>query len=99
MGVGPRGSAIIHTDMLGDRGYLGTFVPMIHPALSPGAALDAINGSSIELIEKALKRLEGKGRRRVRLWEWIRHEIFVATTEAIYGPGNPFRENGVEEAW
>ncbi|KAI6351420.1 hypothetical protein MCOR25_009939 [Pyricularia grisea] len=34
-----------------------------------------------------------------QLFEWVRHEILIATTESVYGPNNPFRDPSMEKAW
>ena len=36
----------------------------------------------------------------IDLWTWIRHEMTIATTEAVYGPMNPYQNPEAEEgAW
>lgn len=100
MGVGPAGNAIIGSEqMLEDGSYLSTFVPSIQPAMAPGPGLDAINGAAVRHIAESLEDFRGKGPTIVELFSWIRGEIFMATTEAIYGPKNPFRDPVLEKAW
>ncbi|KAF3055560.1 25-hydroxycholesterol 7-alpha-hydroxylase [Daldinia childiae] len=36
---------------------------------------------------------------KIKLYEWTRHEILMATTEAVFGPKNPYRDPVVESAW
>jgi hypothetical protein len=100
MGVGPAGNAIIGSDRMREPGsYLSTFVPSTHPALSPGPGLDAINGAAIRHISDSLAMLSGNGLTIVELFSWVRRELFMATTESIYGPKNPFRDPALEKAW
>ncbi|KAL7623761.1 hypothetical protein AAE478_005314 [Parahypoxylon ruwenzoriense] len=100
MGVSPAGNAIIGSDKIfEDDSYLSTFVPSTHPALSPGPGLDAINGAAIRYISDSLARLSGNGPATVDLFSWIRGELFMATTESIYGPKNPFRDPALQKAW
>lgn len=100
MGVGPAGNAIIGSDkMLEDGSYLSTFVPSIQPAMAPGPGLDAINGAAVRYISDSLEDLRGKGPVTVELFSWVRRELFMATTESIYGPKNPFRDPVLEKAW
>lgn len=100
MGVGPAGNAIIGSDqMLEDGSYLSTFVPSIQPAMAPGPGLDAINGAAIRYISDSLETFRGKGPTTVELFSWVRRELFMATTESIYGPRNPFRDPALEKAW
>jgi hypothetical protein len=100
MGVGPAGNAIIGSNKMFEReSYLSTFVPSTHPALSPGPGLDAINGAAIRYISKSLAKLSNDGRTTVELFSWVRRELFMATTESIYGPKNPFMDPVLEKAW
>ncbi|TAQ91216.1 hypothetical protein B7494_g441 [Chlorociboria aeruginascens] len=100
MGVGPAGNAIIGADNMREPGsYLSTFVPSTHPALSPGPGLDAINGAAIRHVSASLIKLRGNGPTTVELFSWVRREMFMATTESIYGPKNPFRDPALEKAW
>ncbi|GAW26998.1 putative cytochrome P450 oxidoreductase [Rosellinia necatrix] len=46
-----------------------------------------------------MDRLAAKGPSTVKLFDWVRHEIFAATTDATYGAHNPFREAENERAW
>ncbi|ROV92756.1 hypothetical protein VMCG_09085 [Cytospora schulzeri] len=100
MGVGPAGNTIIGSDkLLEDDSYLSTFVPSLHPALSPGPGLDAINNAAIQYFADSLEQLSGNGPTTVELFSWVRRQLFMATTESIYGPQNPFRNPALEEAW
>lgn len=100
MGVGPAGNAIIGSDqMLEDGSYLSTFVPSIQPAMAPGPGLDAINSAAVQYISDSLGALAAKGPASVELFSWVRGELFMATTESIYGPKNPFRDPALEKAW
>lgn len=100
MGVGPAGNAIIGSDqMLEDGSYLSTFVSSIQPAMAPGPGLDAINHAAIRYISDSLGSLAAKAPASVELFCWVRGELFMATTESIYGPKNPFRDPILEKAW
>ncbi|KAJ8070583.1 hypothetical protein OCU04_000956 [Sclerotinia nivalis] len=100
MGVGPAGNAIIGSDKMFEHdSYLSTFVPSTFPALSPGPGLDAINGAAIQYMSDSLEKLKENGPRTVELFSWVRRQLFMATTEAIYGPKNPFRDPTLERAW
>ncbi|KAF7875292.1 hypothetical protein EAF04_002464 [Stromatinia cepivora] len=33
------------------------------------------------------------------LWEWVRHELTIVTTESLYGVGNPYRDPKVESGF
>ncbi|KAI1487550.1 cytochrome P450 [Biscogniauxia mediterranea] len=98
MGASKAAIAIMTKDLVADHGYLSTFTKAIHPALSPGPGLDAMNHVSVQTIAAALEKM-GTQTRHVKMYEWIRHEIFMATTDGVYGPQNPLRDPAVEAAW
>ncbi|KAL8763459.1 MAG: hypothetical protein Q9184_000767, partial [Pyrenodesmia sp. 2 TL-2023] len=85
----------------GDQAYSHEMYKLMHPALAPGAGLDGLNHAASQDIAKALERLRAPGDRskRIRLAEWSRHEITMATTNAVYGNQNPFRSPEVEKAF
>jgi hypothetical protein len=100
MGVGPAGNAIIGSDKMLEHGsYLATFVPSTAPALSPGPGLDALNGAAIRYISDSLTNFKDNEPTKVELFTWVRRELFMATTESIYGPKNPFCDPALEKAW
>ncbi|KAI0469688.1 cytochrome P450 [Xylariaceae sp. FL0804] len=81
-----------------DHGYLMAFNHAIHPALSPGPELDALNRVSIETLSDALSALYTKPVR-MQLYKWARNKIFMASAEGVYRPMNPMRDPRVEAAW
>lgn len=100
MGVGPAGNAIIGSDkMLQDDSYLSTFVPSLHPALSPGPGLNAINSVAVRFMAEYLEKLSVGGPTQVELFSFVRRGLFRATTESIYGQANPLRDPILEQAW
>ncbi|KAK8019082.1 cytochrome P450 [Apiospora arundinis] len=100
MGVGPAGNAVIGSErMFENDSYLSTFVPSTKPALAPGPGLDSLNGATIRYMANSTKVLAEGGPETLELFEWVRREMFMATTEAIYGPKNPFRDPKLEQAW
>ncbi|CAJ2507702.1 Uu.00g088880.m01.CDS01 [Anthostomella pinea] len=100
MGIGPAGNAIIGSDKMFEAdSYLSTFVPSTHPALSPGPGLDALSGAAIRYASGSLAKLGGGKPMAVELFFWVRQELFMATTESIYGPKNPFRDPALEQAY
>ncbi|KAI1439737.1 cytochrome P450 [Annulohypoxylon stygium] len=82
-----------------EDGYLRSLTRAIAPGVSPGPGLDALNRAAINNFATSFDRMEAQSRITVNLYEWIRHEIFAATTDATYGPHNPFRHNTNEKLW
>ncbi|KAJ8110263.1 hypothetical protein ONZ43_g5919 [Nemania bipapillata] len=85
--------------MLEDGSYLSTFVPSVSPGLAPGPGLDALNAAAVLYLSDSLSTLDKKNPTVVDLFPWIRGQLNKATTEAIYGKKNPFRDPAVQEAW
>lgn len=85
----------------GDYGLSMDFNKVVYPALSPGKPLEAMYKTIIPQIEASLDKLRGENRKGITigLIRWVRHELTVAITDCVYGPGNPFQERAVEDAF
>jgi hypothetical protein len=81
----------------GDDSMILTFFKAIHTPLAPGKELDHMNRVMAQTVAGAVERL--KGEKVVRLFEFVAHEITRATTDAVYGPENPFRDPEVAESF
>lgn len=90
--------------IMGDRGlledgYMRTFPKVMAPATVPGPGMDALDRAAMGVYAASLERLAAQGKTSVNLYEWLSHEIFSATTQAAYGPHNPFQHPENEKAW
>ncbi|KAH8600689.1 cytochrome P450 [Bisporella sp. PMI_857] len=104
MGASKTAEAILNKDLDPKDGNWGnafavTFSKAIHPALSPGANLDAMNRAAIQNVAEIVERLASRPTKHVKLFEWAVHELSIATTDAVYGPMNPFKDPAVEAAF
>ncbi|KAI0389233.1 cytochrome P450 [Xylariaceae sp. FL0594] len=107
MGVGRDGNIVIGGSrlhhMLDDDSYLSTFVLSIYPGLAPGPGLDGLNEVAVGYFARRLDELcesgSASGSVVLDLWEWIRDLLCMATTEAMYGEKNPFRDPAVRDTW
>lgn len=102
MGASPNGRKILireRDDGGKDYSYAIEYSKAIHPAVSPGPMLDAMNRDSLVNVAAAVERLWERGETSLDLFAWVREEIMTATTEAVYGVGNPFRDIAVREAY
>ena len=99
MGGSKTASEIMKTGMTEDHGYLMSFDKAIHPALSPGPALDATNRASVKALATSLDRLRRQSPTTIDMYKWIQHEVLLATTDAVYGTMNPYRNPAMETAW
>lgn len=96
MAVSDKTSEIIRRDPMDDHGFVAGMSQTTHIDLSPGQSLDSLNEESVRTLSDALERSASAV---VNMREWIDKEITMATTEAIYGPLNPFRDPAVISAW
>ena len=89
----------------GDYGLSMDFNKVVYPALSPGKPLEAMYRVIVPRIKGALDNLrsgvgqEGVETTKIELASWVRHELTVAISDCVYGPGNPFRNRQVEDAF
>ncbi len=100
-GCSPDAEAIVTKNLSpteGNAGFLKDFAKTMHASLSPGPNLKSMNRTALRDIEKFVDLLaEGQGQ--IRLVEWLRHILTIATTNAVYGPANPFANESVEQAF
>ncbi|KAL9122802.1 MAG: hypothetical protein Q9187_000647 [Circinaria calcarea] len=90
------------TNVQGEEGEISLFldgIKFLAKILKPGEGLDHMNRVALQSIAASLAKFEGDGSSRVDLWEWIRHEVTMATTESTYGRMNPYRQEEVETAF
>lgn len=95
MQLSKTGSEILNTNTNGDEGpegYVITFHDATQPPLAPGPDLDAMNRVMLGLVAMALNRVRDGGVKRVKLNEWVTEQITMATTNAAYGPANPYKD-------
>jgi hypothetical protein len=89
---------IMALDMESEKGFLLGINKATFPALLPGPSLDAINTIAIRTFANTMDQLVAEGPQQVSFFLWVRSQILIATTDAVYGPHNPFRDPSVEEA-
>lgn len=90
---------IMRADMITDAGFMHSFTKAIHPALSRGPELDELTGGALQVMNGMLDEIVAKGGENVKMFEWTRHTFLRATTDSVYGPGNPLRKPENETAW
>ena len=90
----------VHRDQ-GEASLFDDGIKFLSKVLRPGEGLDGMNQTMIRSISASLDKFDAglKNGRTIDLWEWIRYEMTMATTEATYGPLNPYRDPAVETAF
>lgn len=99
VGISKEAIKIMHEDLTSEHGFSVGWPRYITPVMGPGKDLDAINRKSIEVLSDELEAIRTQGTVRVGLWEWSRRTMVTTTTEAVWGPQNPYRDNAIAEAW
>lgn len=103
-GVSPEAHKILLNNVNGDEGNWGLSMDsyaVMRFALAPGPALDTMNRVMIQNIAASLDNVFQSGQMRTTtgLAEWLRKTITLATTNAVYGPQNPFKDQAVQDAF
>lgn len=99
MGGSKEAMEIMRRDMVTESGFLPAFIKVVHPTLAAGPALDELNGKAAEVITRSLDKHISKGPTKVKMFEWVRQELLLATTDGVYGPANPLRDPRNMKAW
>ncbi|KAM7203154.1 putative cytochrome p450 protein [Naviculisporaceae sp. PSN 640] len=85
-----------------DKGYTPEGFKLLHAALAPGPGLQEMVTVANAQVAANLEWLEpepGESSRGVLLYESMQHFIVQATSAAVYGPLNPFKQPDVEKAF
>ena len=95
MGATTAGKTILNMNRngVGEHSYAIEFDKAIHPAVTPGADLDAMNRLAAQKVSEFLDTLAGETPEVMKLFDWVQNSIGWATSEAVYGPSNPFKDS------
>ena len=88
--IGDRPMSIINNNIDlrdGKWGLCHDISQRMHAAMAPGLVLDAMNQA---MLTRFLQEVDSLEQNSLHLFSWIRKAFSVSSTEAIYGPGNPF---------
>ena len=82
----------------GKWGFIHDITQGMHHALAPNSPnLDAMIKVTLQRMLDTLDKLSGTGDSNVgeeiELFAWVRKDFAIASTDAIYGPKNPFSQN------
>ncbi|ETS83164.1 hypothetical protein PFICI_05040 [Pestalotiopsis fici W106-1] len=100
MGVSPSALEIVGRDPIEDHGFVHQMTIETSKGLAPGPNLDDLNARAVSILDASLAALSAKNAATtVKLFEWASLEIMMATTNAIYGHQNPFKNPAVREAY
>ncbi|KAH9908578.1 cytochrome P450 [Xylariomycetidae sp. FL2044] len=100
VGISKEGREIMRHDLTNEHSFSVSWPKYTAPSIAPGRDLDAMIRRSIEIYTAETKRLRGLGGPiKVSLGRWSREMMLKSTSEAVWGPHNPYRDPDVAEAW
>ncbi|PSR79354.1 cytochrome P450 [Coniella lustricola] len=108
MGMSSEAGEILHRDIMSDSNPVQAWSRAVTTALHPGEGLDRLNGRAVEVMQEMMHTLRPESQkgippadkeRIIDFWAWTNHAIIQTTTDAVYGPGNPFKKRDFEDAW
>ncbi|KAK9778547.1 putative Cytochrome P450 [Seiridium cardinale] len=99
VGMSKEAVRVMHQDLTSEHGFSVSWPRFITPVMGPGEDLDAINKRSVEVFADEMRTLKAQGTVRLGLSQWSRQTIVTATTEAVWGPQNPYRDPLIAESW
>ncbi|KAI1408107.1 cytochrome P450 [Hypoxylon sp. FL1857] len=100
MGVSKQALDVMGRDPIEDHGFVHQITLETGKGLSPGPNLDELNTRAVQILNSSLGLLcAQQAPTNVKLLEWASHEIMMATTNAVYGPRNPFKDPAVRAAY
>ncbi|KAK7920215.1 cytochrome P450 [Apiospora marii] len=98
-GMSKHSARVMNHELTNEEGFSVSWPRYIAPSLAPGNDLDAIDKKSVEIFAAELAKQRAKGPATTGLVEWSKHLMITSTTEAVYGPSNPYKDVAVAEAW
>lgn len=100
-GLSKTGTALMMSNVQGENGEHGLFVDglrFIIKVLKPGIALEEMNREMVRSVSTTIAEFDnGNNDNIVDLWEWVKHIMILAMTDATYGPQNPYRKPELEK--
>ncbi|KAL8709343.1 MAG: hypothetical protein Q9220_005936 [cf. Caloplaca sp. 1 TL-2023] len=101
---GEEGMRAINENIDGEKGPWGLLVDTsrgMHNALAPSDSLDWMTRTMLDKMQSFIDPLEaGEKGMEIDLYKWVRTAFTVSSTEAVYGPKNPFNHiPGLEDAF
>lgn len=97
-GINGRGMQLLRDKEYGGQGVGQQTADSMHPALL-GSGLDQMNGKMIAVLKTFIDELASQPDNVVDLYEWCSHAVTVASTDAVYGPLNPYRSESNRRAF
>jgi hypothetical protein len=95
-GIKGHGLDILRETQAGGEGAYSDILHVMHSALL-GSGLDEMNEKAIKSLKFSIDELASRPDTPLDLYSWCRHAITVASTDAVYGPLNPYKDKMIED--
>lgn len=100
MGISGKAVEIMGQDPIENHGFVHQMTVETGKGLSPGPNLDDLNAKAVQILNGSMEALcAKKTATTVDLFAWASQEMVLATTNAVYGPKNPFKKPTVQDAY
>jgi hypothetical protein len=96
-GIKGKGLKLLQETENGGRGLNNAVLHAMHPALL-GSGLDTMNKNMIVNLQTSIDNLATQ-HGVIDLHLWCRHAITIASTDAVYGPLNPYKSQVVQDSF
>ncbi|KAF7585901.1 hypothetical protein BBP40_009883 [Aspergillus hancockii] len=97
-GIKGHGLQLLREEDSGGHGLGEKTADAMHPALL-GNGLDQMNEKMIGILKTLIDKLAMQPDTALDLYEWCTHVVTVASTDAIYGPLNPYNSESNRRAF
>lgn len=97
-GVHGKGLKLLQEVENGGGGLNTQVVHAMQPALL-GSGLDTMNKSMINNLQISIEELQATQNDPLDLHNWCRQTMTIASTDAVYGPLNPYKSKDIENAF
>ena len=103
-GVSQQAADIVNENVNGEEGGTGMSMESyaaLRAALSPSSEFDEMNRQMIQNVATSLDKLKSSEQQPIQigLSNWIRRNVTAASTNAVYGPQNPFKDQSIVDAF
>lgn len=97
-GIRKPGLQLLREEELGGQGLAKKTVEVMRPALL-GNKLDHLNEQMIHVLRQIVDQVASIPTGSLDLYEWCSEALTIASTDAIYGPSNPYKSEPIRQAF
>ncbi|KAG6360253.1 hypothetical protein INS49_011309 [Diaporthe citri] len=100
MSISGKALEIMGQGPIENHGFVHQITVETSKGLTPGPSLDELNAKAVQILNRSMEALcAKKTTTTMNLFAWASQEIMLATTNAVYGSKNPFKDPTVQDAY